>query len=154
MSEVEEKVKSKLKARARAQEINNRRKKLDVAEEENVCMCSHKEKGQPNFAKGQRQGEWVCRNCHKPIKVSFKPTEEEIDKAIALLDNMCDIVKLTLDEKNEADQDILKKVAKFQFRTRNFIKKVYLASLKKNQKKGNNNSNGGASSSWKAPTTR
>ena len=136
--------------------IDKQEKSLSKIRETMKSKCTHTDKnGDLDIvqAKNRQKGEfkYICRRCRKELDLSKIP-EDVLTSALDIVDRACDVIKLSLDTDREDDQDILKNVSKTQYRCRNDIKKLYAASLQKNQKGGKrkdrrNNEN----SSWGNP---
>lgn len=137
----------------RMAEIQKRRASLNVAEEENLCRCNHKSHNGTDLTRNGQTGEYICRKCHKPIDFKKKPSDQQLQEALDLVDTVCDYIKISLDSNNEKDNEMLKKIAKYQFRTRNMIMQVWKAVGKKASKRSNRNNND-EQSSWRTPVSR
>ena len=59
---------------------------------------------------------------------------------------------MQLDPSKESDEEILKKMAKTQFRVRNDIVKTYGAALQKNNRGNGNRDRNNGDSTWNKPT--
>lgn len=92
---------------------------------------------------------YKCNSCKKIIPI--KPLgQEKFNETLDTMDNIIDIIKLTLNLGNDGDKELAKKLAKIQFRCKTLLPKAWEAATKgKKKKKGNRGNNG--SSSFQKP---
>ena len=121
-----------------------------------VCECQHLDKnGEVAMRVLKNDGGRpmvVCKLCGKKIDITNKP-DSEIDNAIAIIDYMCDVIKIGLNITNDKDADAYKKIAKLQYRTNYQLKALYnQAKSRKGSKKKNNE--GGLGNGFGVPVVR
>ena len=137
--------------------IDKQDRNLKVLREQMKSKCPHTDKnGDLDIVPKQNRqnGEltYVCKRCQKVLNLK-KISPDELRHACEVIDNACDVIKLSLDTQKDVDLDILKKMGKVQYRVRNEVEKFYDASLKKNKSgKGKGRGGNNESSSWGNPT--
>jgi hypothetical protein len=138
--------------------IDKQDRNLKVLREQMKSKCPHTDKnGDLDIVPKQNRqnGEltYICKRCQKTLNLK-KISPEQLAQACEIVDNACDVIKLSLDTQKEADLEILKRIGKVQYRVRNEVQKYYDASLKKNKSGGKGKGRGGnnESSSWGNPT--
>lgn len=135
--------------------IEKQERNMKTLLEQAKSQCNHTKNGDLDIvpANNRQQGElkYICRKCKKTLDLRKIP-EDELRGSCDCIDRAIDVVKLQLDPNKEADAEILKRVAKVQYRVRNDIIKLYAASLKKNRGNNKNSSNYNNDSSWNKPT--
>ena len=137
--------------------INKQEKGLRLLREKAKTRCTHTRKGELDIvpAKDRKQGElkYICCKCGKELYLN-KIDEQTLRGACTVVDNSCDVIKLSLDPDRDEDAQVLKNVAKTQYRVRNEILKLYAAALAKNKKGGKRRGNNQQGSGFNRPVTR
>lgn len=110
------------------------------------ATCLHQRNKQPSLKKTNRsdtQGHpiWICRRCTKDISLQ-QINLDELDKALKLVDQAIDVIKILSNPDNDKDLATLKKLCKMQYRLPN-VKKLYVAATTGGNKKKRNNGEGG-----------
>ena len=114
------------------------------------CKCAHRDPngsfalntpGQ-NSKKSQFTGAplYMCRVCKKSLDISNIP-EEKFNEAMAIIDSVCDLSKMYLNLSTEKDLDLLKDIAKLQYKINNMVPDMYKTIRKGGNKKKNKNNN-------------
>lgn len=134
--------------------IREQRQQLEKLDEQTICSCPHTERGDLNVtpARNRSQGQllYICKGCEKEVDFTKIP-EDELRKACNTIDRACDTIKISLDMQNPHDQELLKEIAKTQYRVRNQIATLYGKSLSKqgtNRRRNRENRGGGM---WMQP---
>ena len=144
---------------------NNIKKQVDAIEKQQGSMkvlleqakskCTHTKNGDLDIvpSNNRQTGElkYICRKCRKEIDLK-KIAKEDLENACNIIDRAIDVIKLQLDPSKESDEEILKKMAKTQFRVRNDIVKTYGAALQKNNRGNGNRDRNNGDSTWNKPT--
>jgi hypothetical protein len=112
--------------------------------EKNMCDCLHTHKGDLNIVPSPKKKNglliYTCRACTKELHLNVID-EADQDQALNIVDRMCDIIKMSLDQEKPKDQKIAEKISETQFRVRNQLKSYYAAALQKNGSGGRNKKN-------------
>ena len=82
----------------------------------------------------------MCRVCKKSLDISNIP-EEKFAEALAIIDSVCDLSKMYLNLSTEKDLDLLKDIAKLQYKINNMLPDMYKTIRKGGNKKKNKNNN-------------
>lgn len=119
---------------------------------ESQCKCVHRDSNGAfalivnsggNVKKSRYTGAplYMCRLCQKEIDVSTI-SEEEFERALNVIDRVCDLSKMHLNFSTESDQDLWKSLSKQQFKLHTIIDKCFKTIRKggRKKKKDNNNS--------------
>lgn len=126
------------------------------------CDCLHTRKGELDIKPStRRRGEgqlcYVCRQCEKELSLNMVPQKTTVkmnpqnpndykvivgyEDAVAQLDSMCDIIKMSLNVEREKDAKIATRISEAQYRIRNNIIPLYQASLNKTKQNGQGGNN-------------
>lgn len=142
--------------------------------EKNQCDCLHTRKGELNIVPSQKrkfEGQlcYLCKSCAKELTLNQVPQKTTVkvnpqdpndykvivgyEDAIAQLDSMCDVIKMSLNIEKPKDARIAERISETQYRIRNNIAKLYQASLSKNRSGGqsDNNQRSSRDSAWGNP---
>lgn len=106
------------------------------------CVCLHQRGKNPalkrtNKTDADGNPEWICRRCGKVVRLQ-KLDPNELRKAISVVDQAIDVIKLLGNPENEKDIETLKKVSKMQYRLID-LPKLYDAAVRNDKPKRNNN---------------
>lgn len=134
--------------------VDKQEKQLKAVREHLKAQCSHTKNGEPDIVPSSDrepgQLKYICRRCRKELNLR-KIDDEEIRKAVNIIDNVIDTIKITLNLDREDEKKILKRLSKTQYRLRNEIIALYGASLKRNRSGSGKRSSVGNDSVWGKP---
>ena len=131
--------------------VNANERAMSTVRIESQCKCVHRDSNGGfalivpsggNVKKSKYTGAplYTCKLCQKEIDVS-NISEEEFERALNVIDRVCDLSKMHLNFSTEADQDLWKSVSKQQFKLLTIIEKCYRTIRKGGRKKKKNNNN-------------
>lgn len=138
----------------RYEEINHQHRELNKAGEENQTRCTHTRAGNLTLISARGKGNngelvYVCKKCGKEVRLTALD-DATVSNALKVVDQMIDSIKMSANENNEHDAEMIKKLAKVQYITRNKLATYYKASTTKNNRHGGkrNDSNYNGGDSW------
>lgn len=138
----------------RSEAIRKNTNSLKKLDEENKCQCPHRSKEGAYSLVVNRNGDkhytHVCTQCNKPVHIN-KYTEEETNKALKIVDDMCDLVKMMTKPSNEADDKLFRRMAKTQMTVRGTLPAAYKACLSTSANANKKNKGSSATSVMTAP---
>lgn len=124
---------------------------LKIGHEKLKCDCNHKKGEQTDFTKSSKYSPsnlaFICTQCRKELHLN-KISDSTALNSLETVDNMIDVIKLSLNPKVEKDAKELDRLSKVQFMVRNKIFKQYKKSLSGSDKKRGNTSR---ESAWGRP---
>lgn len=133
------------------EDVSKQERVLDKIKETLKCQCTHKKKDDYTLVrKSGDDNKWICKQCQKVISIK-KIEENELQKAIDVIDNVIDVIKLSADSSREDDEKIIDKMGKLQYRLRNEVLPFYKASIQKNTGGQRRDRSSQTSSSWNKP---
>lgn len=105
--------------------------------EDNFTLASMRDPNNPLL--------YRCKQCGKIVDIN---TIEEVDveKAVKILDQMIDIIKISTSHVKDNDAKLLASLADAQYKIRNLVPKAYHAAISNTEKKKNRNRNSERSS--------
>ena len=123
-------------------EIEQNEKKFQKLKEAERCKCAHKHSGAATVKSSRDQNDrpntFVCTQCKDKIHMD-RIDPVELEKACQLVNDACNIIKMACTPSDKNDAELLRKIAKVQFRCRNLIVDAYKTAVKGNNKKKKNN---------------
>jgi hypothetical protein len=140
-----------LNIKKQSEELDKQEKHFGKYKEELKAKCTHTRNGELTLVPkkdGNKDGElvYVCKQCRKVLRFS-RIDENDLQKSIDLIDQAIDIIKASANTNNENDDEMVKRMAKVQYRLRNDIMPYYKAATSRNNrgnKNRDNNNDGGA----------
>ena len=145
--------------RKKIEALNKSERSISKVKEEAKSQCTHTLHGDPalvpsNEPRSEGQLKYTCKLCQKPLTIS-SISDEELQNACNIIDRAIDIIKISAASiNNEEESDLIKKLAKTQYRVRNDLVPTYKAAIKKNgrhSKRNNNNHNNNYEAGWARP---
>lgn len=137
--------------RKEIEDVTKQERTLDKIKETLKCQCTHTKKG--DFTLVRKSGEerkWICKQCQKIIAIE-RIDENELQKAIDIIDNAIDVIKLSTDTGRDDDAKVVEKVGKMQYRLRNEILPFYKAAVQKNKGGQRRDKEQSSNSGWNKP---
>ena len=106
------------------------------------CACVHRDGNgainldPPHGEKSSITGAplYTCHECYKKIDLN-SISQEEFERALNVIDRICDVSKLRLDCKTDRDRELLSNIAQFQFQLNEMVRNLYNTAVKGNNKK-------------------
>ncbi len=139
----------KVNIRKAMDEIAQSERKLSETRKRHQCFCPHTKKGNLELVRtNDPNGLHICKMCQK--KIGFRKIEEdELMKAIDVVDRVIDYIKITLDTEDDKDAALLEKLGKAQYRVCHMLPTYYRNARKSSSKrKKNRYSSEGGQSNW------
>lgn len=133
----------KLNIKKQSEELDRQSKKFNKYREELKAKCTHTRNGELTLVPSRENGNgnlvYICKQCRKVIR--FETLDDaRVNNSVADVDRMIDAIKLNANPNNDADAEMLKKLAKTQY----YLGKIpswYKAAIVHGNKRRNNNDN-------------
>ncbi len=104
------------------------------------CECTHTEKGGPALEFNKKTHVCECKICGKAVNLNPISIEDQ-NKAVTVIDDMCDLIKMRINPNNKKEMDLYKKIKKLQLRVTTSLRDYYQAARSNNKKNGNKKKN-------------
>jgi len=132
----------KMNIKKQAEEIDRQNKKFNKYREELKAKCTHTRNGELTLVRGKNSnnGElvYICKQCKKELHFN-QMSEAELQEACNKIDSAIDVIKVNANPNNENDVEMLKKMAKTQYRLGEIVAYYKAATSRNNKHRGNGN---------------